>query len=81
MHVVVMLTSVTGDTNTSKSFPYWPQMDNTSVECGEVCIAVLYFVLYDFVLWNGVCSYCYCFPFVSCCSLSFVNLLPVSCVP
>ncbi|ROT73235.1 putative tyrosine-protein phosphatase non-receptor type 14-like [Penaeus vannamei] len=35
VHVVVMLTSVTGDTNTSKSFPYWPQMDNTSVECGE----------------------------------------------
>ncbi|XP_071523847.1 tyrosine-protein phosphatase non-receptor type 14 isoform X2 [Panulirus ornatus] len=33
--LVVMLTSVTGDTATSKSFPYWPQTDNTSVECGQ----------------------------------------------
>ncbi|XP_066983162.1 tyrosine-protein phosphatase non-receptor type 14 isoform X1 [Macrobrachium rosenbergii] len=33
--LVVMLTSVTGDTATSKSFPYWPQTDNTSVECAQ----------------------------------------------
>ncbi|KAG7173524.1 Tyrosine-protein phosphatase non-receptor type 14-like [Homarus americanus] len=36
VYLVVMLTSVTGDTATSKSFPYWPQTDNTSVECGQV---------------------------------------------
>lgn len=35
VYLVVMLTSVTGDTATSKSFPYWPQTDNTSVECGQ----------------------------------------------
>lgn len=37
--LVVMLTSVTGDTATSKSFPYWPQTDNTSVECGQVSVS------------------------------------------
>ncbi|KAK3871834.1 hypothetical protein Pcinc_023038 [Petrolisthes cinctipes] len=35
VYLVVMLTSVTGDTATSKSFPYWPQTDNTSIECGQ----------------------------------------------
>ncbi|KAK7067868.1 hypothetical protein SK128_015532, partial [Halocaridina rubra] len=35
VYLVVMLTSVTGDTATSKSFPYWPQTDNTSVECAQ----------------------------------------------
>lgn len=35
VYLVVMLTSVIGDTATSKSFPYWPQTDNTSVECDQ----------------------------------------------
>ncbi|RXG69253.1 Tyrosine-protein phosphatase non-receptor type 14, partial [Armadillidium vulgare] len=35
VRLLVMLAAVEGDTNTSKSFPYWPQIDNTSVECDQ----------------------------------------------
>ena len=41
VHLIVMLNSVVGDTNTSKSFPYWPQCDNTSIECGQVRFIIM----------------------------------------